>query len=304
MEMRSGAPRVARECAHAGRPHRHGTRTAYVKDSCRCAACTAANAEAMAMLRRKAILRRPAMTSAEPARRHLQQLQAAGLGLGLIGQMANVSRSGLTAIARGRRQVYPATAARILAVPLDTRLWPSTVRVGSRGTLRRLQALASIGWSPGTLAREGLTRNTVRRLLVDSPATVTVGTAQKVDRLYRQLWSVPPNPINRVQADATESMRQHARLRGWVSALAWDDIDADEHPQGALPQPKARSTDEVDEIAIERARFGGLSLDRLTAAEQIRAVAAMSEDGLSLRDIAGILRTTPRTVSRRRQAVA
>jgi hypothetical protein len=40
------ADRPKRNCAHHGQPHRHGTRVAYVKDRCRCPACTAANTAA------------------------------------------------------------------------------------------------------------------------------------------------------------------------------------------------------------------------------------------------------------------
>jgi hypothetical protein len=38
--------RATRECTHPQARHRHGTRTAYVKDHCRCVDCTAANTAA------------------------------------------------------------------------------------------------------------------------------------------------------------------------------------------------------------------------------------------------------------------
>ena len=39
-------PRLTRKCSHPQARHRHGTRTAYVKDRCRCTDCTAANTAA------------------------------------------------------------------------------------------------------------------------------------------------------------------------------------------------------------------------------------------------------------------
>jgi hypothetical protein len=43
--LRTGSGPIC-DCQHPGRPHLHATRTAYVKDQCRCAECRAANSAA------------------------------------------------------------------------------------------------------------------------------------------------------------------------------------------------------------------------------------------------------------------
>ncbi|HLS03092.1 MAG TPA: hypothetical protein VK054_14140, partial [Beutenbergiaceae bacterium] len=97
--------------------------------------------------------------------------------------------------------------------------------VEATGTCRRLQALAVMGW-PATVIAEhvGVTRETLRAITHGERHRVLRATAQAVMQVFGDLcMAVGPNP-------ATATI---AKRKGWVSTLAWDDIDdPNERPQG------------------------------------------------------------------------
>jgi hypothetical protein len=83
-----------RDCQHPGRPHRHATRTAYVKDQCRCAECRAANSAASRTAYRARVLGRWApFVDAAPARAHIETLRDAGIGVDQIARLAGLPSS-------------------------------------------------------------------------------------------------------------------------------------------------------------------------------------------------------------------
>jgi hypothetical protein len=83
-----------RDCRHGGRPHLHGSRTAYVKDKCRCAECRAANSAASKTAHRERVLGRWApFVDETPARAHIQILREAGIGVDQIANLAGISCS-------------------------------------------------------------------------------------------------------------------------------------------------------------------------------------------------------------------
>lgn len=191
------------------------------------------------------------------------------------------------------------------------------------GTRRRLQALLRLGWSVDRLAGDlGRTSRRLERTLTCQQ--VTVATAQRVSDVYETLSSRPPaedNPAQRASADAS---RERAISAGWLAPLAWDDIDNDPDPgpgppgspcSGALnatpgtcrlsatPAP-TDDIDDVDEVAVERAMAGALPVFDLNAAEVDEVVRRLTGRGHSLREIAQQLRTTSRTVSRRRHRLS
>lgn len=109
---------------------------------------------------------------------------------------------------------------------------PTTV--DATGTRRRLQALAYMGWTQAELGeRLGWTQQNVSALIHGrsgtgyTPSTrVRLDTAKAVAAIYDDLC-MKQGRSNRTRADAVR--------RGWVSALAWDDID----DVGAKPSPVA-----------------------------------------------------------------
>jgi len=186
------------------------------------------------------------------------------------------------------------------------------------GTRRRLQALLRLGWSADRLAAD-LARTSRRLERTLTCQQVTVATAQRVSDVYEQLSSHPPaedNPAQRASADAT---REWAISAGWLAPLAWDDIDNDPDP-GPTGSPRSAAPDttpgtghpsatpdpddDLDEVAVERAMAGALTITDLNAAEVDEVVRRLTGRGHSLREIAQHLRTTSRTVSRRRRTAA
>ncbi|WP_299960495.1 helix-turn-helix domain containing protein [uncultured Modestobacter sp.] len=297
--------RTTRECSHAGGRHIHGTRAAYVKDRCRCTACTAANtAASRARNRDRAYGRWQPLTDAGPVYDHLDALRAAGIGVERIAALAGMSVSHIRTLAapdRGHspatRRVRPGTAARILSISIaDDHRAPHS-RVDATGTRRRLQALAAIGWSPELLADKLARRPSSLRCSMTSPS-VTARTARDVAALYERLSNTPPLRATSKQCAAVHAARAHAVARGWSPPMAWEDIDTDPCPR---PTGVASSPDDVDEIAIERALAGdGIQYADLTAFEQTQVVQRLTERGRSLRDIAAQLATTKNTVWRQR----
>jgi hypothetical protein len=134
--------RVPRECTHPQARHRHGTRAAYVKDRCRCAACTAANTAASRIATRERIYGRwRPYVDAGPVREHIAALRAAGIGVERIAHLAGLSVSHIRELAEdGRgdssatRGVRPSTATRIMAIAIDHAHRAPHSRIDATGT--------------------------------------------------------------------------------------------------------------------------------------------------------------------------
>ena len=302
-----------RDCTHPGRPHPHGSRVAYVKDRCRCLACTAANAAGWRAAARAQALGRPSRyVPAAPAREHIATLRGAGIGYDQIARLTRTSSTHIREIAHaversgGRppiQRIHRELAGRILAIQPAPANRAANSQIDATGTRRRLQALIAIGHPPADLARH-LNRSPANLRRTMNSATVTAHTARVVGALYDRLWDTPPSQETEERREATAAARAEAAEHGWRSPLGWDDIDTDPDPDPDSPPAKPDPTD-IDEIAVERAVAGdGIRLDDLTPAEQAEVLRRLTERGKSIRDIAQQLATTKRTVSRRRHAAA
>ena len=167
---------------------------------------------------------------AEPVRAHVRQLQAAGLGLRRIAELASVNRSQLCTLLNGGRErgtgpsrrVSRNAAERILAVAIpdaphrfaaDRRVIPAV------GTARRLQALVAIGHTQSYLcSRIGVTAPNGTHLFAGS-RPVTAATARRVAALFDELQLTP--------GDSARS-RHRAASKGWAPPLAWDEDSIDD----------------------------------------------------------------------------
>lgn len=114
----------------------------------------------------------------------------------------------------------------------------TTLTVPALGTHRRIRALMAIGWRLTDIDREigrgpRYSGNVLRKPRVYS------STAAAVDAAYERLC-MTPGPSDRT--------RKLAKTFGWVSALAWDDIDHDAAPKADW-KPR---TDLPDTAVIER----------------------------------------------------
>ena len=97
------------------------------------------------------------------------------------------------------------------------------VWIPSTGTMRRLQALAVIGWSTAEIAaRMGSHYRPLQKIRAGERVRVHISTARRVYDVFEELCM-------RVRDDrAARIVRFRAAANGWLPPLAWDDIDADE----------------------------------------------------------------------------
>jgi len=300
--------RRKRPCPHPRAEHSHGTRAAYVRDRCRCPACTAANtAASRAIYRARAYGRWQPYLDATGVRAHLQALRQAGIGVHRIAALTGTPVSHVRALAGTGpgsrppvRRVRPQTAQRILALTATHATRAPGSRVAPTGTRRRVQALIALGWPLARLA-EALGQSTSSLSRTMTAGSVTAATAAQVRHLYHRLTRLSPPQTSPAQRAAADAARAHARRNGWLPPLGWDNIDTDPDP-GFAGERHTSDPQDIDEIAVERAVAGdGIHLARLTPAEQTEVVRRLTAHGASLRDIAAQLATTTRTVSRRRE---
>ena len=214
------------------RPHGYAR---YKLNGCRCYVCGYAVAQ-YRDAREHAVRRgkwQP-FVDAEPVRIHVRNLQACGLGLRRIADLADIDRQRLQALLNGRpergtapqSQVRPALAAAIMRVqPTLDSLGSATV-VGATGTQRRLQALVAAGWPQAHLASGlGMTPGNFGRMLA-SP-DVLVRTARAVRDLYDQTWRTDPTQHGVSPGGITRAKR-YAAARDWAPVGAWDDDTIDD----------------------------------------------------------------------------
>ena len=144
-----------RDCQHRGQPHLHGTRTAYVKDQCRCTECRAANSAASKAAYRRtrprtlgAVRRRGTGQSAhrDPARGRHRRRPDRPAGRHLL-QPRPRTRPPRTNRPATDPAIRPETAQRLLAIAVTDANRASRSHVDATGTRRRLQALVAIGWT-------------------------------------------------------------------------------------------------------------------------------------------------------------
>jgi AraC-like DNA-binding protein len=300
---------VPRDCTHPQARHRHGTRAAYVKDRCRCTACTAANTAANRGVTRERIYGRwHPYVDARPVREHIVALRAAGIGVERIAQLAGLSVSHIRELAQhgrgdtpGTQRVRPSTAMGVLGIRIDDANRAPTSRVDATGTRRRLHALIAIGWPVELLAAQ-LDRRPSSLVRSMTGESVTARTAQEIATLYERLWNDRPPRTTSEQRAAADAARAHAAAQGWLPPLAWDDIDTDPIPPATTAGASQRN--DMDEIAVERALAGDhITYEDLTTVEQQEVIRRLTADGSSIRNIAAQLGTTKRTVSRRRASL-
>lgn len=183
---------------------------------------------------------------AEPARQHVLALRAAGMGPVTISRVSGVPHGSLGKLIYGdgqrglapSKRIRPETEAKILAVEPKLEYLAGGAKVPPLGTLRRVQALAAIGWSIAEQARR-LDMPRLRLDRLDQREYVQARTARAIDALFRELC-MTPGPSKRA--------RLAAERRGWLPPLAWDDIDADEQPGGEVEADDYGRLDEFEHL--------------------------------------------------------
>lgn len=136
------------------------------------------------------------------------------------------------------------------------------------GTMRRLQALAVLGWAASELAaRLGVHEPNVLRWRAGSAGPmVTVATHRRVAALYEGLWDQPST------GRYARKVRNLALAHGWAPPAAWDDADLDD-PTGAPaivgPTPGPRQVDPIEQAI---ARLGSAEAAAIALGRPLLAV--------------------------------
>lgn len=265
---------MKRDCQCKRAQHKHGTRTAYVVDKCRCTDCPAAATEYARVQRRATLYGRydSGRVDAEPVREHLRYLMDNGISVKRTAALTGLASSAVSAILYGRSErghapyprVLKTTADKILAItPTLENMAPGQV-VDGTGTGRRLQALVAIGWSMSRLGeRLGVEIGNMGRVVAGGP--VTAARALAVKALFEELWNQPQEGDEQRSRISANRARNYARARGWAPPLAWDDETIDD--PAAMPEGFQETNPLVpaeDRLAdIEHLLAAGVILDEL-----------------------------------------
>lgn len=231
---------------------------------------------------------------AAPVREHVGRLLAGGMTVTQIQNLSGVNRTAIRVLLGdfpGRKpsvQVRALTASRLLRTRLDR---GSSIDglVPAAGTRRRLRALYAIGYTQRDIASRLGGGPTARVVQAARAEVVRAATAAAVERLYRELADTP-GPSSRA--------REHARNRGWLPPIWWDDDIIDDplaEPEGIR---EYRPTSVQRSVDGHRTRITEYELiDDVTLPRPVR-VELMTSRGLSIEEIADRIGTLRRYVLR------
>lgn len=173
--------------------------------------------------------------------------------------------------------------------------------VDPTGTIRRLNALAAIGWSGPMIAkRAGVTEAGVRHWT--EKKRITPATAERVRRLYDELSMTLPHAVSKDERGAVSKAKRYARNHGWPPPLAWDDDTIDDPTAGpawdGAPEvvPPVAWCDRYDEVIVVAAISG--DRPRLSPLERREVVARLNARNWSAERIGDYIGCTSRTVQR------
>ena len=176
------------------------------------------------------------LVDAEPARRHVRNLMAAGVSIVRIAQAADIGMATVSGLlytrgeGRGRcERLRLENARRIVRVNAEDVV---TGSVDAAGTRRRLQALMTNGWPQLRLAPHFGVHPYYVTELIRQPRVYGT-TAVAVAAAYDQLWNQDPRQHG-VPIGVYKKIRTHARNNAWAPPGAWDDDTIDDpraHPE-------------------------------------------------------------------------
>lgn len=143
------------------------------------------------------------------------------------------------------------------------------------GTQRRLQALASRGWSPLAIQKAtGIPAADLTGALKDWRETWQALDRQ-VAGAYEMLWNRQPPGATQQEQELADSARTDAAQRNWAPPMAWDD-DLIDQPNGKPApgwKPRARSwhrsADLLEDAAFVREHCGYRQATRRQVAERL-----------------------------------
>jgi hypothetical protein len=168
--------------------------------------------------------------------------------------------------------------------------------VGKVGTVRRLQALAAMGWRWQDIGeRMGVTWQSVQHLCLRSRPTVQKVTARRVQTIFRELAAVEgPSPIT----------RRRALAKGWAPPHAWDNIDDPDETPNLGGVDGAHDEWAVLELLARRQTADAVTVDRVAEVDAVEAVRRMVAEGLRPQQIRYRLGLSPAHTRRLLQAAS
>ena len=164
-----------------------------------------------ALLRSRGI---PGFVPAPPVAAHLHPLLDAGWSRARIAERAGVDRRTVHGLLKAERpSLRHRTAQRLLALH-PGRTDPKVPAVGS---MRRLRALARLGWPlTASAAGAGISHPYARDIAAGRVRRVSRPVADAIAAMF-DARSMRPGPMPRVAT--------RAKANGWAPPMAWDDID-------------------------------------------------------------------------------
>lgn len=253
----------------------HGTPSGYRARGCRCQKCRDAHATRQAYVYRlKGYGTWTPFVDAEPVRQHINMLREYGIGWKQVSVLSGVSaRSVIQKLIyshQGRppqQRVRRDVAQKILAVTPSFDHLAEHALVPAAGTVRRLQALVTVGWTSAEIANQlGAHQTYVNLLLRGCKTRVTAGSARTVKALYDRLWDTDPSTCGVTPAAKGRALSR-AKAHNWAPPAAWDDETIDD--PSAQPDLGARTPRYIAlaENALELERQQGYTRDQ--AAERL-----------------------------------
>jgi hypothetical protein len=206
---------------------------------------------------------------AEPVRAHMLALRQAGMSEPAVARRLNIPSTYFKNLLRGSngrppgQKVWREVGEAVLAYWPVLADFPDRALIDPTGTIRRVRAMQTLGWSQARIGTElGQSENNFRSRL--SAKTVSARFARRVAGLYDRLWTERPEDHGVQPYVADRVGRMPLRPRAVHGPLAWDEDTIDD-PK-ALP-----ATD-----ACEAGRDGGR--ERCGAVADGRAVILGRDD--------------------------
>ncbi|WP_448812079.1 hypothetical protein [Agromyces bauzanensis] len=234
----------------------------------------------------------------EPVRAHILALEAGGMSPEAISALASCHEMTIRRIATGAgvgalsTPVHRQTAERILLIPIELTAMQTASQRPSRGARRRIQALGAMGWSITLLAWALKVPEHSLEAVLSAPL-ISIRKDDAIREVFRQLWDKPAPERTAEEQLLKICALARAEAEGWLSPLAWDDIDNDDRP-AETPRPDPNL---IDDVAVHLAITGDrIKLNRL---ELDRAIKLLRDEGCSSTEIAARLRISVSTAWRK-----
>lgn len=201
---------------------RHGSLTSY-RQGCRCAECSTTNRRYDKKLRFDHARTGSRRVPADKAHQHLLSLLDDGASVKSIADQLGLMHTSSVYQMLKRPKMRRDTFNRVMSVRLevgDTE-WRTMDAVGCE---RRLKALMYMGWKLVDIGRRTGIDGTV---LSDIIRGVTPKVRQRTFIRLRDFYDQ-----NSMIDGGSNRSKLRAQREGWLSPLAWDDIDRDRKPSG------------------------------------------------------------------------